>query len=76
MLLHLLLTTRERCEATIKVYVMSPPKYCMEDSQMRFVKCCDGQNPLARIHLKIRLKVSVLDKYIVISLKIPWRLVS
>jgi len=69
--LHLVLTTRERREAAIKVYIKSPPKYCMEASQMRFVKCCGGQDPLARIHSKIRLKVSVLDKHIVISIKIP-----
>jgi len=43
----------------------------MEDSEMCFVKCYGGQDPLTPIHLKNRLKVSVLDKYNVISLKIP-----
>lgn len=66
------LTTAERYEVTtINIYIISPPKYCMEDSQMCSLKCYDGQDPLARILLKIRLKVSVLDKYNVISLKIP-----
>lgn len=69
--IRLVLTTGERYEVTINIYIISPPKYCMEDSQMCSLKCYDGQDPLARIHLKIRLKVSVLDKYNVISLKIP-----